>query len=284
MRLFQIIEVTGDGAESFLQGQLTQDVRRLGRSGSLPAAWCNPKGRVFCVMRMIKADGAIGLVVPAELAEPVVKRLTMYRLRARVRIALADPEWRCLAVTGAGDLDALAALDLLPERGAAARGRGLVAVELNSRPRCVELYGPRAAFDRSGLTIRQPLTDRQWQAALIDAGVPTVLAATAEKYTPHMLNLDRLGALSFDKGCYTGQEVVARTEHLGQAKRRLMHYRVAGGTPAVGDRLVHEEREVGDVVNAAGEELLAVVPVELHALTLAVKQRPASPVDLPYMS
>ncbi|MGH8166328.1 MAG: YgfZ/GcvT domain-containing protein, partial [Woeseiaceae bacterium] len=283
-----IIKVSGSDARSFLQGQLTQDVTRLGNAldavPSLPAAWCNAKGRVIAVVRMLASDDdGIALVVPAALAEQLVKRFFMYRLRANVDFALAGYDWRALAVTAEDDLAAVAALGLLPQpAGSVARARGLLAVDTGAESRCIEVYGPAAAFRESRLAFSRPLTAVEWRLALIHAGIPLIEAATSEKYTPHMLNLDRLGAVSFSKGCYTGQEVVARTEHLGSSKRRLMHFRTEGAHAAVGDKLRHGERDAGEVVNAVGEELLAVVPVELHGQALEVRGAAAPPVALPY--
>jgi hypothetical protein len=97
-----------------------------------------------------------------------------------------------------------------------------------------------------------------------------------------MLNLDRLVAISFDKGCYTGQEVVARTEHLGSSKRRLMHYRCAAQSIGIGDSLEDGDRQVGKVVNVSGEDLLAVTPVAVHEKALLLGGEVAEPVGLPY--
>ena len=286
--LFDIIKVSGSDARLFLQGQLTQDVMRLGTAldavPSLPAAWCNAKGRVIAVLRMLASDDdGIALVVPAVLAEHLVKRLVTYRLRANVAFAIAGDEWKAFAVAAEDDLAAAAALGLIPQgAGNAARAGGLIAVDTGAVPRCIEVYGPRAAFRESRSAFARPLTDMEWRLALIHAGIPLIEAATSEKYTPHMLNLDRLGAVSFRKGCYTGQEVVARTEHLGSSKRRLMGFRTRGALAAVGEKLRHGERDVGEVVNAVGEELLAVVPVELHGQPLEVRGAAAAPVALPF--
>jgi tRNA-modifying protein YgfZ len=281
--LFKLVKVSGSDAQSFLQGQLTQDVNALAEKPSLQAAWCNPKGRVIAVMRMLSADGAIGLVVPGSIAERVVERLKVYRLRAKVDIELAGSEWSGFAVSAAEDLGALGDHDLLPaaECNAAKSARGLVTVETGASPRCVEVYGPASAMKESGLTFLQPLADVEWQLALINAGIPFIVAETTEKYTPHMLNLDCLGAISFRKGCYMGQEVVARTEHLGRSKRRLAHYRI-DDTATVGAKLRHENREVGDVVSSTGNDFLAVVPLELHGERLSINGKQASPVALPY--
>jgi len=96
-----------------------------------------------------------------------------------------------------------------------------------------------------------------------------------------MLNLDLLGAVSFDKGCYTGQEVVARTKFLGSSKRRLMRYRT-GGTVAVGDKLTDGEKDAGRVLNVSGEDLLAVTPVEMRDKELFVNGVAVTPVAMPY--
>lgn len=286
-QLFDIVRVSGPDARSFLQGQLTQDLVRLSDSPSLPAAWCNPKGRVITVMRIIEAQHGreeTCLSVPAALAESVIKRLLMFRFRARVDIGPADSEWGAFAVSDDEDIAALDTLGLVPRQGAgsAVRSAGIVAIDTGASSCCIEVYGRLAAMQEAGLTLSRPLPDTEWQLALINAGVPVIDAATTEKYTPHMLNLDCLGAISFAKGCYTGQEVVARTQHLGKSKRRLMHYQTEKPLARPGDRLHHEDREAGEVLNAAGEHFLAVVPVELHGRTLLIDGHPATPVDLPY--
>lgn len=278
--MFRVVQVKGEDAASFLQGQLTQDVQKLGDAGALLAAWCNPKGRVIAVPRLLTLDGGFGLALPSDLAEPVMQRLLMYRLRAKVDIALAE-EWQSTAVAAGPDLDALAARGLLPEhiRNASRSAGSLTAFELGTPARCVELYGPRP--DIAALELTSTLSDPEWQRALVEAGIPTVTAATTEQYTPHMLNLDLLGAVSFDKGCYTGQEIVARTEHRGHAKRRLRHYRLDEGTANIGDRLLHDNREVGEVLNTAGPHLLAVTALDVSG-PLTVNGHQALTVQLPY--
>ena len=221
--LYKLITVKGPDAVAFLQGQLTQDVSLVESGKSLLAAWCNPRGRVIVILRLVGMDDGIGLLVPANIAEQVLARLTMYRLRARVDLDLADEP------SGS-----------VPDPGSLEPG------------------------------------------ALIRAGVPTIDESNTEVHTPHMLNLDKLGAVSFNKGCYTGQEIVARTEHLGKSKRRLMRYACDGPGVEVGDKVSDGERNVGDVVNVAGEELLAVTPVELHDATLRAGEARLKPLGLPY--
>ncbi|MGI9262883.1 MAG: YgfZ/GcvT domain-containing protein [Woeseiaceae bacterium] len=118
--------------------------------------------------------------------------------------------------------------------------------------------------------------------ALIQAGIPHIDSSNTESFTPHMLNLDKLDAISFTKGCYTGQEIVARTEHRGKSKRRMMRYLAHEAGIAVGATVEDGDRKVGEVVNVAGRELLAVTPVERHQQDLRVGTITVSPQGLPY--
>lgn len=283
--LFALIEVSGDDAAEFLQGQLTQDLNGLATTAGLPAAWCNAKGRVIVVMRVVGMDaGAFGLVVPRSSADAIVRRLSMFRLRSRVGIAAARNDWRARATRSGEDFEHIASLGLLPAAGrfSARGGHGIVAFELGGASSCVELFGYSSAFEEAGLVLRHELDSAGWQSALIEAGVPNVTGDTSERFTAHMLNLDLLGAISFAKGCYSGQEVIARTQHLGQSKRRLARYRLATGNAAPGDRLEHDGKEAGEVVNASGPDLLAVVPLELSGESLRLGTSVAEPFHLPY--
>ena len=221
--LYKLITIGGTDAVEFLQGQLTQDVSLLANAGRLPAAWCNPKGRVVVTLILVQVGDAIGLIVPADMTDRVAQRLTMYRMRSKVDIGEPSDDWTSL----------LEAHDSDP-------------------------------------------------AALIRAGIPTIDSSNTEQFTPHMLNLDKLGYISFSKGCYTGQEVVARTENLGKSKRRLIRYKADEEGIKVGDKLSDGERNVGEVVNVAGSDLLAVTPVEMHEQSLNFDDVTISPTGLPY--
>lgn len=193
MKQQNLIKVFGPDSLDFLQGQLTNDLRKLEPGVSVRCAWCNPKGRVICTMLVSMDEDGYALLLPTELAEDVVKRLTMFRFRAKV------------------ELEIVAAPD---------------------------------SCDPS---------------QLIRDGIPYIGHDQSEKFTAHMLNLDLLDAISFDKGCYTGQEIVARTHYRGASKRRL-HRFTADGDVSAGDKVMDGDRAVGDVVNAIGHDLLAVVP------------------------
>ncbi len=223
IELYKLIEVHGEDAAAFLQGQLTQNIDIVRADAWILGAWCNAKGRVFALVRIRRIADAIGLLLPASMAEQTLQRLLMYRLRAKVSISLAEEEATSLAIA--------------------------------------DIPAP---------------------AELIALGVPTINEHNSEKFTPHMLNLDKLGAISFSKGCYIGQEVVARTENLGKSKRRMMRYRTDGPPVVVGDKLTHDGRNVGEVVNVSGAEILAVSPVDLHGVTLTAGKTIVLPASLPY--
>ena len=278
--LYELIEIGGSDAEDFLQGQLTQDVALLSAAASLPAAWCNPKGRVTTTVRLLLLEDSIGLVVSASLVDTVIQKLTMYRLRSNVTIDRVTDRWISIIVSGSDAIDTLADKGLLPASNAACASNGLIAVDFSSGDQFVEIFGRKQAFEDAGLAIDTTQDDEQRAAMKIRAGIAEINSENTEKYTPHMLNLDKQGAISFNKGCYTGQEVVARTENLGESKRRLMRYSCEAPDIAIGDKLSDGERDVGTVVNVSGTELLAVTPVATHEKTLIVRGEKAQPVPV----
>jgi hypothetical protein len=280
--MFTQIETRGADAVPFLQAQLTQDLARVTPERSPLAAWCNPKGRVIVVLRLLALDDDVGLVMPKALGPEVLRQLQVYRLRAKVEIVESSGAWRSLAVHGDDACARLDALHLLPARvtNASCRQHGVTSVRLDAELDCVEIveiYGDESAVTDLGLPPDSILDATAWAAARIAAGIADIGVHTSGHYTPHMLNLDRLDAVSFNKGCYTGQEVIARTEYRGTPKRRLMHYRAAADV-AIGDKLHHEDREVGEVVASSGRDFLALTPSDLHTAPLFLDGTPAHPV------
>ena len=269
--MYDLIEITGSDAEEFLQGQLTQDVALLSREISLPAAWCNPKGRVIVTVRIAKLPDAIGMIVPESMTDKVIARLGMYRLRADVSISLATDDWQAVAVAAEDGFNA-----------AVLTASELIVVDHPGEDRFIELSGTKQQLDDALVNLDAPLSADEWLQHRIRAGLAEISHANTEKFTPHMLNLDCVGAISFDKGCYIGQEVVARTENLGKSKRRLNRYECDAPGIAIGDRLSDGERDVGHVVNVSGAELLAVTPFDLHENNLWINGKRANPRGLPY--
>lgn len=275
---------TGEDRISFLQGQLTQDLGNLQDAISLPAAMCNAKGRVAVTSRLLDLGDRTGMVLPASMVDATVRRLSMYRLRADVQIDVGDENWLAVAFSDKSSLDRLDESDLLPEpaQGTCKRANDIVVVNQSGTNRYVEIFGRASALQPINLDLTTRLSDRAWQAERIAAGLVDIVNDNSEKYTPHMLNLDLTGAISFSKGCYTGQEVVARTEHLGSVKRRLNRYRISDCSPKIGDPLSDQGRNIGKVVNVGANEILAVTPVEKHHNELRLGEGAATPLPLPY--
>jgi len=263
------IRFEGADAATFLQGQLTQDTRRLAAGGTLLAACNSPQGRVVAILRLRQSGDSIYALLPADLAEPVAARLRKFVLRAKVDLTVGDglvPVW----------LQVPPPADVVVFDYAHGRRVGL-------------LPGGQARVGEATGTGDPSVVERDWVATDIVAGLPQVLPPASEHFVAQMLNLDLLGAVSFRKGCYPGQEIVARTQNLGRIKRRLFRYRVSGaGLPAPGDALTLGQSKVGEVVRSVhheeAAELLGVVNLEaagagLTALDGAVM---CSPEPLPY--
>src|SRR5215469_8817588 len=230
-----VLRARGPDALSFLQGQLSNDLTRLATDRSLLAGYHNPQGRVIALLRVLQlAPEDLLAVLPRELVPTVIARLSKFILRAKVKLVDESPSWRIAGlisegVTGdaaAGGTDPAAAAAHVAALPAAvdgvAHGADAVAVRVAERPSRWLLLTPAA---------RSPLPDAGaaappeiWRRATIAAGEPQVYAATSEEFVAQMLNLDILGAIAFDKGCYTGQEVIARAHYRGRVKRRLQRF------------------------------------------------------------
>lgn len=216
------IDVCGPDALSLLQGQLTADVSLTDPRTAALAAWLNPKGRVIAVLDIILIDLGYRLFVPESLADVVNRRLNLYKLRADVRIDQ----------TGALVGLATSTAESMPNRKLGQTGQ-------------TETYD-------SGKTTQTTDMDGRHLALRIAAGLPWIDSRNTERYTAHQLNLDWSGAISFSKGCYSGQEIVARTEHRGRIKRRAHRLHVdAGEAPSPGTKLVSNGADVGEVICSA---------------------------------
>lgn len=277
---YTLISLSGPDRSDFLQGQMTQDIDALRDGISLPSAWCNPKGRVLVTCHLVGMQERLLMAVPTASIEATLKRLHMYRLRAKVDIE-TEPEVRFCAIAGdhATQLAAAIGMPANVDRWAA---KGLSCARLAGADTALEVFASAEDLHKAGLEPGQALDDDAWAERRAGAGLVDIDAGNGEKFTPHMLNLDRTGAVSFSKGCYTGQEIVARTEHLGKVKRRVNLYRCSGGTLHAGDRAEHDGKEIGEVVNAAGDLALVVVPVQIFDATLTVGGIRLLPRPLPY--
>jgi len=264
-----VIAFRGADAARFLQGQLSADVEGLAPGTSTLAGLHNPQGRVIALLALVRPGAEeILAVLPRELIETATTRLRKYILRAKLRIEDLSDSHRVVGL----------------RRGVPAPG--LPEIVWGERRL---LVAPREATAQSMLDVTSLA---QWDAADVAAGLPQVCAATSEQFVAQMLNLDLLGAIAFDKGCYTGQEVIARAHYRGRVKRRMQRWHNASGTPLKpGDAARSLDGRALTVVRAAEagggrQELLAVgtfgtgEPGESAAADSAV--RVSGPLSLPY--
>lgn len=245
---FAAVKVSGEQRRDFLQGQLTQDMQKVTARRGAPAAWCNRQGRVICMMIAVEWSDATFLVMPEAMSAICVQGLGRYILRAKVRIERSE-----LPVFGGVNADELFASATPDEAGAPApirprRRDAPVADDATdsgnawdcfggSRYCAVRLPGAGARAlmlgcpsDGIGPGADSGWTAEHWRLADIEAEIPWIGQQTTEKFLAHSLNLDLSGAVSFSKGCYVGQEIIARMEHRGTPKRRMRHVQLAPET------------------------------------------------------
>jgi len=265
--------VTGPDARSFLQNQLSSDLNDVTATRGQLSGWHDPKGRVLAVLRVLPHPEGFLLVMHAGLLAPVQQRLRMFVLRAKVSLA---PGPQVLGLPAAADDAAtgvVGGLALDTEPLSAACSEMLSVLRLPGRAGWLLVGKVDAAGDGPDAS-----AEAAWARAEIEAGLPEVYPETSGQFVAQMLNLDRIGGVSFTKGCYPGQEIVARAHHLGRVKRRARLFRAAGAPPAPGDALADSG---GTVVRAApagdGCLLLAVVPEDAPGPFALADGRPLEP-------
>lgn len=222
-----LIRVQGEESQTFLQGQLTNDIRNVDENTHQLSGYCSPKGRLLALFRLFMRQDEYYLQLPRPLLDNTLKRLRMFVLRSKVTIDDVSDELVCFALSGAsaekilgvqlaelpvGDFDAITT-------------NGITALRLSGpTPRFI-LCGENSAMQPLWKTLHDagatPAGNAAWHWLQIQAGEPTVVTETVEAFVPQMLNLQLINGVSFKKGCYTGQEVVARMQYLGKLKRRM---------------------------------------------------------------
>lgn len=264
-----VIACDGEDAQSFLHNQLTSDVNHLEAGHAQHAAWCTAKGRMQASFVAWRSGSDFRLLLAADLLAATVKRLSLFVLRARVKISDRSDALVLLGVAGAGTGAALAAAGLPqpPAPMTTAGFDGGCVLRLDAARAVIAVEAEHAAEIWRGLTPHAHKAGTPaWHWLDIRAGLPLVTAATKEEFVPQMANFERLGGVSFHKGCYPGQEVIARTQYLGKVKRHL--YRVRAAVPLVPGTPVYSpetpDQASGMIANGApspggGYEALAVL-------------------------
>jgi folate-binding protein YgfZ len=231
---YGLLAVSGADARDFLHAQLTNDVAHLPPERSAFAGWCTAKGRLLATMLVIPAQDGFLLQLARDIAPAVAKRLSMFVLRSKVKIADESEAWSQYGVW-----------------------EGVPRVAWDGDTVAVPVDERRSLKLGKGLTQSCARSEDEWTLDEIRAGRPWIMAATQDKFVPQMVNLETLGGVDFQKGCYPGQEIVARAQYRGEVKRRMQRLTLPPGVEVKPG----EEFNGGVVVDSARGEALTVVPV-----------------------
>jgi len=293
------LRMRGRDLSAFLQGQLSNDMTQLAGGRSLLAGYHNPQGRVLALMRLFEpAPGEVLALLPRELVASVVTRLRTYILRSKVELVDDSPAWRIEGLVGVAP-PATPLAQLPAATAAVARLGESFVLRVGERPARWLSVSAAAGGQGEGAFARCERAPAElWQQHAIENGEPQVYAATSGEFVAQMLNLDVLGAIAFDKGCYTGQEVIARAHFRGRVKRRMQRFRTAeprqlqpGDTGELPDRRTFRVVDAVRLADGACEFLAVAAlaagaapdedgPAPAQALRLTTLQQPL-PYELP---
>lgn len=250
-----ILRFTGSDCLDFLQGQLSNDTQRLADGHPLLAAYSSAQGRVLAVIYLLPHSSGVAAILPREILAPTLERLRKFVLRAKVRIEDASES---LIVAGQPGSYHDAGGGYVERDGVG------IAPAHRDLKRCFVIGTPEKIDAADDAASRQ--FEREWRLADIHAGLAQIYAPTSEAFVAQMLNLDLLDGISFTKGCYTGQEIIARTQHLGRIKRRLYRLLLPPGTWSIGQALHLRDGRHGrltEVIESGARiEALAVLNTE----------------------
>jgi len=273
---YGLISVRGEDAEQFLQGQLTNDVRLVDEHAAQYSAYCSPKGRVLTCLTIFKRQDCYYLQLPRSLLEATLTRLRMFVLIAKVTLEDASDSLVHIGCSGPDiEADLQSVAGVLPEQvWRCTYSDNITIIRIPGQVPRFEIICELAQAEKiwTALDVRAaPAGSFAWEMLDIDNGVPTIYPDTSDAFVPQMLNMQLFDAVSFKKGCYAGQEIVARMQYLGKLKRRMYKAHTADGTePAIGMDLYaagsSSGQGAGKVVNVQasppdGYDLLVVAEI-----------------------
>ena len=217
-----LIKISGEDKQTFLQGQLTNDTRNINESSSQLSSYCTPKGRMLANFRIFQSGEDWYLVIPANRLDVILKRLKMFVLRSQVTIEDASNDMVAIGLIGDCIREKLD-VNLPDSADAVTEADGVSYIKVSAAQSRYLCVGPAENLKQlwSSLGSMDNANEEKWRLEDIRAGIPTVFEDTQEAFIPQMTNLQLLNGVSFTKGCYTGQEVVARMQYLGKLKRRM---------------------------------------------------------------
>lgn len=263
-----LVRVTGGGTDKFLHGQFSQNLEDVTDQASPRAAACNPKGRTYCLTRLARQGDDVLLDLPRELSESILTQLRKYLMLFRGTSMAPIEEGKIFGLLGhslARQLSPLADERLKADGDTLRLEDGLLIRTGDTAEGLSRYEFWQTARTPEAIARAPEISLATWQASEIAAGIPQLTQPTQEQYVPQMLNWQHLNGVHFRKGCYTGQEVIARMHFLGQLKKSL--YRLSaspGHLPEPGALVFAGEKSCGEVINAVAPadgsmELLAVL-------------------------
>ncbi len=271
-----LISVDGEDAADFLQGQLTNDIRDVNEQHSQLSAYCTHKGRMLANFRVFKRDGSFYLRLPQSQLETTLKRINMFVLMSKVSMRDASNALVHFGVSGPEANKQLASIiSTLPaEADDMSRADGYTIIKCPGTLHRYEIYGEleemKTLWNQLDVNAA-PVGASCWEGLDILAGIPTIYPETSESFVPQMTNMQVINGVSFQKGCYTGQEVVARMQYLGKLKRRMFHIHIeTSDKVSPGEKLFSKTSTSGQgpgvIVNAqinpeGGYSALAVINI-----------------------
>ncbi|MDH3327343.1 MAG: folate-binding protein [Gammaproteobacteria bacterium] len=298
-----VIKISGDDAQAFLQGQFSNDVALLEERDTQLNSYNSPKGRMYTAFSLCKFDSSYYMLLPKEITDAVFKRLKMFVMRSNVSLENISEHWQTLGVAGNDLVNTLENQNItLPENKNQAIKYGdsflinLSSKTVNEIPRALFIGPENKIVDiKNNLIENIPFTSSEhWKRLDIQAGIPNIYLNTMESFVAQMINFQLIGGVSFTKGCYPGQEVVARMHYLGKLKKRM--YRVSLDTKSLPNDKIFDasgdnQQSVGQIVDAQENEsgrwdalaVLQIAAAEANALKIGAIDGESITVEtLPY--
>lgn len=271
-----LIQASGEDAQSFLHGQFTNDLNQVSTINSQLSSYCNAKGRLLAIFRIFKRDEDFFLLMRRDVIDATLKKLTMFKLMAKVELTDVSNDYVVFGIAGP-DADSILAennINYSKDIDQSILDNKTTVIRIpseSSRLLFISDLEEATSIWKSLSQKARQTSSKLWQLHDIQSGIPQVTAETSEAFIPQMVNLELIGGVNFQKGCYPGQEIVARTHYLGKPNRRMYRINIKTDTsPNPGDNIFSEkdgDQPVGKIVTAAKNDIeditaLAVLRVE----------------------
>ncbi len=297
---YALIEANGDDVVDFFQGQFTNDIKLVSEQVGQLSAYCNPKGRILASFRIFKRQQNYYLSLRSDICDATLKRLRMFVMRSKVVLTDKSDEFSRIGIAGVNATDKLAAIftNCPVKADESVTENDITIIKIAGTVPRYEAHGPISKIQELWQSLQSDATmigENSWNLLTIRAGIPEIVTETVEAFVPQMVNLQAINSLSFTKGCYPGQEVVARMHYLGKLKRRLFIASLDSDTlPSAGQAVLtsdESEQKVGQIVTASWSadnkiEVLAVLQIEKAEMDELHIESGNGPVlhyiDLPY--